>query len=156
SASWRRWEIVAAWALKSQPAPDLSRPKRLLEQEIANADMAELPAILDSALKTGLVRADQVSSLKDYETRLRRFLDAPASDRISPGYDDWVIRAAVLRSDLTPTQRDHLAERLHANLKWSFTRNTPGTLDEPRRATELLALLGRPVKPVQYQREVHD
>jgi hypothetical protein len=153
SASWRQWEIAAAWTAKSSPALDLSRPRQLLEKEIASQEET-LPYILDIGFKFGLVRIDQIGQLKDYQTRLRSVLEAPASARISPGYDDWVIRAAVLRNDLTPAQRDHLAKRLHENLKWSLTRKTPGTLEEPLRATQLLEVIGRSVDPTQYRVDI--
>ena len=101
------------------------------------------------------MRVDQLSQLKDYESRLRALLDAPISYRISMGYDDWLIRAAALRNDLTAEQRDYLAERLHENLTWSLTRKTPQTLNEPLRATQLLEVIGRPVDPTQYQKDIH-
>jgi hypothetical protein len=125
-----------------------------LAKEIDGQDPA-LPAILDSALKVGLVRVDEVHQLKDYENRLRALLDAPASFRVSPGFDDWVIRAAVLGNDLTPEQRDYLAKRLHENLRWTLTRKSAGTLDEPLRATQLLEVIGRPVNPAEYQEGIH-
>lgn len=153
SASWRQWEIAAAWTARSSPPFDLSRPRQLLEKEIARQDET-LPYILDIGFKFGLVGLDHVGQLKDYQTRLGSVLEAPASARMSPGYDDWVIRAAVLRNDLTPAQRDHVAKRLHENLKWSLTRKAPGTLDEPLRATQLLEVIGRPVEPTQYQAEI--
>jgi hypothetical protein len=137
------------------PAPDLSRPRRLIAEEIA-AQEPTLSYILDIGFEFGLVGVDQVSQLKDYEERLRSVLDAPASSRISPGNDDWVIRAAILRNDLTPAQRDHLATRLRENLKRSLTRKTPGTLNEPLRATQLLQVIGRPVDPTQYQADIHE
>jgi hypothetical protein len=153
SASWRQWEIAAAWAARSSPPLDLFRPRQLLEQEIA-AQEPTLPYILDIGFKFGLVGLDQVGQLNGYQMRLRSVLEAPASARTSPGNDDWVIRAAVLRNELTPAQRDHLSKRLHENLKWSLTRKTPGTLDEPLRATQLLEVIGRPVDPTQYQADI--
>jgi hypothetical protein len=35
TASWQEWEIVASWAVESKLDPDLSRPRRLLDAEIA-------------------------------------------------------------------------------------------------------------------------
>ena len=155
SASWHQWEIAARWVVKSNPAPDLSRPRRLLAEEIAGQQSPDLPSILNSALRVGLVRAEQVRQLTNYEERLRSLLDAPISDRISLGFDDWVVRAAVLRQDLTSEQRDHLAERVHSTLRWSLTRQGPAKLEDPLRATQLLEVLGRPVDSLQYQEDVH-
>jgi hypothetical protein len=154
SASWHEWATVASWAVKTAPAPDLSRPRRLLEEEIAAKEVT-LPAILDSAFKAGLVRADRAGQLPGYETQLRQLLDQPASTRISLGYDDWIIRAAALRQDLTPSQRDLLAARLHASLRWSLTRGSLAHLAEPLRATQLLEVVGRPVDPAQYRNGIH-
>jgi hypothetical protein len=153
SASWREWEPVASWAVRSVPGVDLSRPRRLLEEEIVNQDPA-LPGILDSALKVGILQRDQVLQLQGYEQSLRKLLAASSSLQIPPNDDDWVIRAAVLRNDLTPEQRDQLAARLHENLRSSL-QNPPATLFAPLRATQLLEVLGRPVDPAQYREKIH-
>ena len=151
SASWRSWEIVTSGALKSGADLDLSRPRRLLSQELSDQQTPVLPMILGSAFHAGLVAADQVSQIRDYESRLRTLLAQPVSDRISPlDFNDWLIRAALLRGDLTPEQRDYLVERLHVTLRSFLTRPNPGTLQEPLLATELLEVLGRSVNPVLY------
>jgi hypothetical protein len=155
SASWGQWERVASFVVTSKLDPDLSRPRRLAAEEIADHNKPELPNILNSALRLGLVRADQIDQLGNYKARLGSLLDAPASLRIALGFDDWVIRAAVLRNELTPEQRDHLAQRLHATMRWSLTREQFRTLQDPLRATQLLEVVGRPVDPTQYRSEVH-
>jgi hypothetical protein len=145
--SWRQWEIVSNWAIQSKPDLDLSRPRTLLAEEIANG---EDPMILGSAFRAGLVDVDQIRQIKNYETKLGTLLKQPISDPLSPlDFNDWVIRAAVLRHDLTPEQRDYLVERLHVTL-----RDSRGSLQEPLLATQLLEVLGQPVDAALYRKDI--
>ena len=68
---------------------------------------------------------------------------------------DWLIRALVLRNDLTDEQRDYLAKRLHLTLKALFAAPL-ASIDTPLRATQLLEVIGRPVDPDQYRDLVHE
>ena len=157
SASWQQWEIVASWTVESKLDPDLSRPRRLLAAELAGE---QNPFILGSAFRVGLVQPDQLSQLKDYEKQRHVLLDDPTHLKetqpiTSLEQTDWVIRASVLRNDLTTEQRDYLAKRLHASLEAVFA--TPiTTLETPLRVTQLLEVIGRPVDPDQYRDRVHD
>jgi hypothetical protein len=154
SASWRSWEIAASWSAQSGTALNLSRPRQLLAMELDNPQ-DDLPMILGSAFRTGLIQIDQIRSMRDYETALHALLEQPASDGISSlNYSDWVIRAAVLRGDLTPAQRDYLVDRLHVTLR-AFPSEPNGTLQQALLATQLLEFLGRPVDPAQYQVDMH-
>ena len=66
-----------------------------------------------SALRVGLLPADQLSQLKDYQER-RRFLLSEPPSALKPqvitslAQFDWAIRAAVLQNDLLPRERDLL------------------------------------------------
>jgi hypothetical protein len=157
ATSWHQWEIVASWAVESKLDPDLSRPRRLLDAEIAGE---QNPLILGSAFRVGLVQTDQLSRLKDYEHRRHFLFDRPVRipetlPLTSPDMDDWVIRAAVMRHDLTAEQRDYLEKRLHATLEAGSTR--PYTvLMTPLRATQLLEVIERPVNPDRYRHNIHD
>lgn len=157
SASWQQWEIVARWTVESKLDPDFSRPRRLLAAELADK---QNPFILGSAFRVGLVQPDQLSQLNDYEKQRHVLLDDPTHLKetqtiTSLEQTDWVIRASVLRNDLTTAQRDFLAKRLHASLGAVFT--TPiTTLETPLRATQLLEVIGRPVDPGQYRDRVHE
>jgi hypothetical protein len=100
--------------------------------------------------------ADQVRTIKGYEEWRRNLLGEPGSTPIAVGLDDWVIRAAVLNDDLTREQRDHLAERLHATLRRFFSPQYPyKNLEGPLGATELLSVIGLPVDPGQYRKDIH-
>jgi hypothetical protein len=156
TASWQEWEIAASWTALSKLAPDLSRPRRLLDAEIAGE---QNPVILGTAFRVGLVRTDQLSRLTDYERQRHILLDRPI--RIletlpftSLDRDDWVIRAAILRHELTAEQRDYLEERLHATLEAVSTAPW-AVLKTPLRATQLLELIGRPVNPDRYRSKIH-
>ncbi len=126
TASWHQWEIVASWAVESKLDPDLSHPRQLLDAEIAGE---QNPVVLGSAFRVGLVRTDQIGRLKDYEQRRHFLFDRPVRiletrPLTSPEMDNWVIRAAVMRQDLTAEQRDYLEKRLHATLERRLDRST--------------------------------
>jgi len=113
TASWHQWEIVASWAVESKLDPDLSHPRQLLDAEIAGE---QNPVILGSAFRVGLVRTDQLGRLKDYEQRRHILFDRPIRiletlPLTSLDTDEWVIRAAIMRHDLTAEQRDYLGCR---------------------------------------------
>jgi hypothetical protein len=157
SASWRPWEIVARWAIDSKLAPDLSGARRLLAREIAGE---QDPFVLGSAFRLGLVRADEIGRLKDYEHQRKDLPDAHRHLREPHEIyyleqKDWVIRAAVLRQDLSEEERDALQKQLHANLK-ALPDGPYEVLPTALRVTRLLKAIGRPVDPAQYRQRVHD
>jgi hypothetical protein len=157
TASWHQWEIVASWAVESKLDPDLSYPRRLLDAELAGE---QNPTILSSAFRVGLVRTDQLSQLKDYEQRRHVLSDRPVRiletlPLTSLDMDDWVIRAAVMRHDLTAEQRDYLEKRLHATLE-AVATDPYAVLETPLRATQLLRVIERPVNPDRYRHKIHD
>jgi hypothetical protein len=157
SASWQQCQIVASWAVESKLNPDLSGPSRLLATELAGE---QNPFILGSAFRVGLVRLDQLSQLKNYEKERHILLDDPMHFKetqtiTSLEQTDWLIRASVLRNDLTAEQRDYLAKRLHVTLEALFTAPLT-SLETPLRATQLLEVIGRPVDPDQYRDRMHE
>ena len=154
--SWRQWEIAARWAIDSKLDPDLSNPRRLLAKELSGEQNR---FILSSALRVGLLPADQLGQLKEYERWRHSLVDAPPSGLkpqviISLNQMDWVIRASVLSDDLSPQERDLLEQRLHATLEYQ-SESPDASLDELLRATQLLAVIERPVQPDQYREQVH-
>lgn len=156
SANWQQWEIVASWAVESTLNPDLSGPRSLLTTELAGA---QNPFILGCAFRVGLVLPDQVGQLTHYEEERRLLLDDPThvmeTQAISsPEQRDWVIRASVLRNELSAEQRDYLAKRLRLSLQYAL--EAPLTsIETPLRVTQLLEAIGRPVDPDQYRDRVH-
>jgi hypothetical protein len=157
SSSWRDWEIVARWAVESKLNPDLSGARRLLAQEIAGE---QDPFVIGSALRLGLVRIDQLGQLKDYESNRHSLLDAPYYVKgvrpiLSLSQYDWVIRASVLRDDLSPEERDHLEKRLLATLE-DLSRRPYDVLETALRVTQLLEVIQRPIDRDRYRDRVHD
>jgi hypothetical protein len=157
SVSWRDWEIVARWAIESKLNPDLSGARRLLAREISGE---QDPFVLGSAFRVGLVRADQIGQLRDYEEQ-RHFLLGDRRRLLETGpitslaQKDWVIRASVLRNDLSPGERDSLEKRLHATIE-DLSDNPYDVLETALRATRLLEIIARPVDRDQYRDRVHD
>ena len=157
SASWRQWEIVASWAIESKLSPDLSGARRLLAEEIAGE---QDPFILGSAFRVGLVQPDQLGQLRDYDQRRRSLFDDPhriSETRPIPSLaqEDWVIRAAVLRNDLSPRDRDYLEKRLHATLA-DLAESPYDVLETALRVTQLLEAIQRPIDRALYRDRVHD
>jgi hypothetical protein len=157
TASWRDWEIVASWALESKLDPDLAGARRLLAEEIAGEQDS---FILGSAFRLGLVRTDQLGQLKDYESSRHFLVDQSGHStkvwRITSLLQyDWVIRAALLRNDLSPADRDYLAKRLHATLDDGSVSEYYQLVDELR-ATQLLKAIGRPIDVARNRARVHD
>ena len=109
--SWR-------WAIDAKLAPDLSKPRRLLAQELAGE---QDPYILGLALRLELLRPDGLGQLKIYQNQRRYLFNEPFHLRETEPIGsleqaDWVIRTAVMRKDLSPKERDVLQQRLNATL----------------------------------------
>ncbi len=155
SASWQQWEISARWAVESKLEPDFAKPRQLLATEIAGE---QNPSVLSSAASVGLLSPDQFDQLREYASMRRDFVEVSAfmKNQMIPsiGLYEWVIRAAVLRNDLTPKERDFLEQRLHATLE-AESDSKYATLEELLQATQLLEVIGRPVKPERYRARIH-
>lgn len=157
TVSWRRWEIVADWARRTTPDLDLAKPRQLLAREIAGD---QNPFILGNATRAGLLQRDQVGQLRNYSDLLQSLVEE-APQGLTPRsitslqQRDWVIRAAVLHGDLSPAERDRLAARLQVTLEELGDAPYVG-VEAVLRATQLLAVLGRPVDIDRERARVHD
>jgi len=157
SASWNRWEIAARWSIESKLDPDFSGPRRLLAEEFSGE---QSPFVLGSAFRVGLVRTDQLGQLKQYETK-RRLLLAATPPGLEPqtipslAQEDWVIRAAVLRNDLSLEERDRLEKRLLVTLE-DLSKGPCEVLETALRVTQLLEVIQRPIDRDRYRDRVHD
>lgn len=142
SASWQRWEVPAAWLQDSGISLDLSKPRRLLELEIAGE---QNPFILGVGCATNLIEPDDFPRLRDLEATKTRLVDERQRDQPIPSLeqDAYAIRALVKLGQLTPFDQDTLESRLLATL-----RNTGAEYYQPRvdalMSTKLLEVLGRP------------
>ena len=69
--------------------------------------------------------------------------------------EDWVIRAAVLRNDLSLEERDFLEQRLLATLE-HMSKDQYVVLKTALRVTQLLEVIERPIDRDQYRETIHD
>jgi hypothetical protein len=155
SASWHKWEIVARWAIDAKLAPDLSKPRRLLAEEMGGK---QNPYILSSAMRVGLLTGDEAGQSRDYEQKRRWLLTDAAGIKpqsVHLGQYDWVVRTAVARDDLSSAERDLLAQRLLATLE-GMASDQYAKLETALRVTQLLSVIERPIDRNLYQGKVHD
>lgn len=132
----------------------------MLDGEIDRQPNDLLRFVLGSAFRVGLATQEQIERIPEYEPSLHRLLDDPhhlvESQSISSLQQyDWLIRAAVLRGDLTERDRDFLAKRLHANWEEMATDDYV-VLEDPLRVTQLLDLIERPLDRDEYREAVHE
>jgi hypothetical protein len=109
-------------------------------------------------MRVGLMTSEQVKQLSNYEQQRRLlFLNRPGGKQpdIRLGQYDWVIRAAVLKNDLAPAERDQLEQRLVASFEGLFD-DKHVTLESVHHMTQLLAAIGRPINREHYREQVHD
>jgi hypothetical protein len=155
SASWSNWEIPARWTIDAQLQPDLSKPRSLLAVELAGE---QNPYVLSSAMRVGLITPDKLGQLKNYD-RQRRYLftQTPGVQPLAVhlGQYDWVVRAAVLKNDLSPSERDLLEQRLLATVE-GVSADQYATLEQALRAIQLLSIIGKPIDRDQYRSQFHE
>lgn len=156
TASWDQWETPAQWTIDQQMHPDLAKPRQLLAKEIAGA---QNPFILGVATRTGLLSGHELGQMRNYREELRDLVEPnrysiKISPISSPAQRDWVIRAAVLRGELSNAQRDFLAERLRANIDDEFASEYL-KLKDVLQASQLLGVIGRASERNAYHARVH-
>jgi hypothetical protein len=153
--AWRDWEIVASWTVEAGLHPDLSRARRLLDDEISGE---QNPFILGSAFRVGLVRTDQIKRLAGLEDR-RRFLIPEQRPRqpyriTSLNQAVWVIHALNQSGRLSSEDRDFLEQRLLATFD-ELADETADVLETALRVTQLLDVIDRPIDRDRYREQVH-
>jgi hypothetical protein len=156
SVSWRQWEIPARWAIDAGLQPNLTRPRRLFDLERSGEQNR---FVLGSAFRAGLVTPSDLRKLRDYESRRKslfsaQHLDLAPQQLPSLAQTGWVIRAAVMAGDLTDSDRDYLAQRLHAT--FDALAETGDALELALRVTQLLEVIDRPAAPAEYRQHVHE
>ncbi|MDB5391950.1 MAG: hypothetical protein JWM11_7596 [Planctomycetaceae bacterium] len=155
--SWQQWEIPAKWTLDLNLDPDLTIPRGLLDSEISGD---QNPYILGTALRVGLLPTNRLSELRDYQLSRKSLLTRipnlpePLPITFLQGAD-WVIRAAVLRGELSSAERDLLERTLHVTLGKTLSQQTE-PLESILRLTQLLEVIGRPVNRDRYRDRIHD
>ncbi len=156
SATWHHWEISAQWAIDAKLNPDMAKPRQLLAEEIVGE---QNPFILGSAVRVGLLSADQTGELRDYARWRKSLLAAGPRAKgpqaiLSLDFYDWAIRTAALRNDLSVEERDRLEQRLLATLE-RMSGDQYVTLKTALRATQLLEVIERPINRDEHREKMH-
>lgn len=157
SSSWHHWEIPARWTIDSGLTPDLSKPRRLLAEEIEGE---QNPFVLGVAFRVGLILVEQIPELRDYVKRRNALLNDPnhvleQRPITSLEQEGWVIRAAVMRNELSNKERDFLAKRMNVTMQGLDTDKYQ-RLEDALLVTELLEVIKRPIDHDQYRGQVHE
>jgi hypothetical protein len=155
SASWANWEIPARWTIDAGLQPDLSKPRHLLNLELAGE---QNPYVLSSAMRSGLITPDQLRQLKNYDQQRRLLLrNTPGiqPQSVHLGQFDWVVRAAVAKNDLSTSECDELERLLLATID-NLLDDKYVTLEKADNAVQLLSVIDRPIDRERYRSKIHE
>lgn len=158
SITFRHWEIPARWTIEQGLHPDLSRARKVLDNEIVH-DKSQLNFTLGSAFRVGLVRPDQIKTLPDLEQKQRSLLPETSSRKpqqiTSLDQYAWVFYALAESDQLTPEDRDFLEQRLLVTLENPVVK-TSDMLETALLVTQLLEVIDRPIDRDRYRKQVHE
>lgn len=157
SITFRNWEIPASWTIEQGLHPDLSRARKVLDNEIAQ-DQSQLSFTLGSAFRVGLVRPDQIKTLPDLEQKRRSLLPETSSRKprriTSLNQYAWVFYALAESDQLSSKDQDFLEQRLLATLD-ATVGETADVLQMALRVTQLLEVIDRPIDRDRSREQVH-
>ncbi len=142
SSTWRSWAVPTVWLQESGVKLNLSKPRGLLESEIAGKQNS---FILGVASRTGLLEPDDFSRIRDPFHRRERLLDRYARDQSISSIEqvEFAIRELVRLNQWNAGELDLLESRLLATIRDAMASKYGG-LDEALIATESLQAIGRP------------
>ena len=117
--------MPTVWLQDSGVSLDLSKPRQLLESEIAGE---QNPYILGVSFAANLVEPADLLRLRNLEATKNRLVNEHQRERPIPSLQqlDFAIRALVQLDRLTPRDQDVLESRLLATL-CDVDANTPST-----------------------------
>ncbi|WP_339730483.1 hypothetical protein [uncultured Gimesia sp.] len=157
SITFRHWEIPARWTIEQGLHPDLSRARKVLDNEIAT-DQDLLTFTLGSAFRVGLVRPDQIKTLPDIEQKWQSLLPETSSRKprriTSLNQYAWVFYALAESDQLSSEDRDFLEQRLLVTLENPAIK-TSDMLETALLVTQLLEVIDRPINRDRYREQVH-
>ncbi len=149
SSSWQGWAVPTVWLQESGVPLDLSKPRALLQAEIAGQ---QNPFILGVASRTGLVAQGDLLRVRDPFDQRKQLLDPYSSEQaiLSIGQLEVAIRKLLMMDPLSEAELDLLESRLLATIRHSAISEF-STLDEALVATKLLEAFGRPCNEVSIR-----
>lgn len=155
SASWLKWRVQAEWLLDSGVTLDLSKPKALLQEELARENPNR--SILLSAIETGLLERSDLDAIGIPAIEKQMLLDRFSQRK--PFYsiesnENFLIQAFVMRGDLSEDDCDYLQGRLVATME-SLKTQTYQLLEKQLAITKLARLIGRPLDLDSQRNFVH-
>ncbi|WP_298858685.1 hypothetical protein [uncultured Gimesia sp.] len=157
SLTFRDWEIPASWTIEQGLDPDLSRARRVLDNEITT-DQKMLTFTLGSAFRVGLVLPTHIETLPNLEQKRQSLLPEqrflPPQPISSLNQYAWVFYALVQSDQLSPEDRDFLEQRLLATLENPVSQ-TADMLEDALLITQLLEVIDHPIDRDKYRKQVH-
>lgn len=153
SVSWKRWAVPTVWLQKSGVPLDLSKPRGLLQVEIAGE---QNPFILGVASRTGLVVPAELSRVRDPFDRRKLLMIPYFRDQaiLSIEQLEFAIRELVMLGQWHEGELDLLESRLLATIRRSVTPESDG-LSEGLVATKILEVIGRPCTDGSIRQLMH-
>ena len=156
SASWQQWQVVAQWLHDADIPVDLSKPHALLQKELLKPKPN--PWVLCYAIEGHVMQTADLDRLPDFNGMKKRLFDQTNQRQpfVSIGYEPrTVIRALVLRDELSEEDRDYLGDRLVATMESLKSKSYVNLLEDQLIITELAALINRPIDIDAFRDFVH-
>jgi hypothetical protein len=152
SSSWQHWAVPAVWLQQSGVTLDLSKPKALLEAEMAGE---QNPFILGVASRAGLMTSADFARVRDPFKRRKLLLDPYSRDQpiTSIGQQEFSIRELAMDGQWNEGELDLLESRLIQTLRYSLSP-ARADLGDLLIATHLLEAIGRPCNDASIRQQV--
>ena len=152
SASWNQLEVPAKWLADSGVKVDWTKPRVLLETDLAGRSKA----VLVSALRTGLLRRGDIdlAELEEAGKKLTRAVSTFYSTRAFSFVPEFEIRALALEGQLTDEMRDVLKTRLELKLQ-EIGVDDHNALIDSLELVELMDVIDRPADPEIHRERIH-
>ncbi len=155
SASWQQWQVQAQWLIDFEVPLDLSKPKALLQEELARENPNR--SILLSAIETGLLERSDLDAIGvpaiEKQMLLDRFNQGKPLYSVE-SHENFMMRALVTRGELSEDDRDFLQGRLIATME-SLKTQPYQLLEKQLAITKLARLIDRPLNLDSQRNFVH-
>ena len=168
SASWKPWEVAAAWLADSGVQFDHSKPRRLFE---AKLDGEQNAGVLKSAFRTGLIRPEDSIRLRDLNQKKNDVIyeSAPTARSyeslrksgllgnpiLSLDQYDSVIKALIITNQLSESERNLWETRLLATFRDTAKSEFHLPIQDALNVTQLLEVIGRSRHIGEFRPSIH-